>query len=289
MTLFSLLESLFFMSLAMSFLLIFLMVYHFKKRMDSLDRKNETLGDICKTLVQEIESVKCARAQPLPSRMMMNPQHAFESFCDVQNGGEATFLPLEDFFRKMKASSSSSPSTIEILEDQDVNVVVDVIDDDDEAKTDSDRSSDDSDSDSDSVTVTEATFKILDDDDELVVQIIEDDPPQFYASASMNDHFENENVSMPSLESIIPTTPSVDVAPTILTIIPPIQLLELEEPLEGSVIDGSVLTEPDSKFSKRTLNKMTVQMLRDLAAQEGHTAGGKMKKKELMAMFIEGV
>lgn len=34
------------------------MVYHFKKRMDVLEQNNETLGDICKTIIKELETFK---------------------------------------------------------------------------------------------------------------------------------------------------------------------------------------------------------------------------------------
>lgn len=61
-SLFSVLESFFFLCLAVSFILILLMVYHFKKRVDALERNNETLVDICKNVVQELDHLK--NAQP---------------------------------------------------------------------------------------------------------------------------------------------------------------------------------------------------------------------------------
>ena len=55
---FSLLESFLFLFLGISFILVLLMVYHFKKRLDVMEKKNETLGDICKTMVRQIEQIK---------------------------------------------------------------------------------------------------------------------------------------------------------------------------------------------------------------------------------------
>jgi fucose permease len=45
MNIFSLLESFFFFFLGLSFILILLMVYHFKKRLDVLEKTNESLGE----------------------------------------------------------------------------------------------------------------------------------------------------------------------------------------------------------------------------------------------------
>jgi hypothetical protein len=62
---FSLLESFFFLCLGISFVLILLMVQYFKKRLDSLEKSNEALGDICKTIVSELNTLK--RDTPPPS------------------------------------------------------------------------------------------------------------------------------------------------------------------------------------------------------------------------------
>lgn len=58
MNLFSLLESVLFLCFGISFIMVLLMFYHFKKRLDILEKKNETLGDICKTMVKQIENIK---------------------------------------------------------------------------------------------------------------------------------------------------------------------------------------------------------------------------------------
>ena len=63
MTIFSLLESFFFLFLGISFILVLLMVYHFKKKLDTIEKKNETLQDICKTICEELDFVK-SQSQP---------------------------------------------------------------------------------------------------------------------------------------------------------------------------------------------------------------------------------
>lgn len=58
MSFFPMVETFFFISLGISFLLIFLMVYHFKNRVDSLEQSNVALADICKAMVYEMETMK---------------------------------------------------------------------------------------------------------------------------------------------------------------------------------------------------------------------------------------
>ena len=105
MTLFSLLESLFFMSLALAFFLIFLMVYHFKQRIDALDRKNEMLGDICKTLVKEIDMVKETTQTPPPQSFFPNtqPSFTFQSFPEPEELMMSDdYNPLQHLFAQLK-------------------------------------------------------------------------------------------------------------------------------------------------------------------------------------------
>jgi hypothetical protein len=55
---FPMVESFFFLSLGISFFLIFLMVYHFKNRVNTLEKNNEALADICQMMVAELEVLK---------------------------------------------------------------------------------------------------------------------------------------------------------------------------------------------------------------------------------------
>ena len=73
---FSLLESFLFLFLGISFILILLMVYHFKKRLDVIEKKNETLGDICKTIVKQIEQLKTENVIPKGESVSKQPNPA---------------------------------------------------------------------------------------------------------------------------------------------------------------------------------------------------------------------
>ena len=51
-------DSFFFLSLGITFILLFLMAFHFKTRISAIERKNNTLTDICTTMVSEIGTLK---------------------------------------------------------------------------------------------------------------------------------------------------------------------------------------------------------------------------------------
>lgn len=58
MSLFNFMDTFFFISLGITFILILLLVYHFKQRMTSLEQKNDTMFEIINNIVKEITNVK---------------------------------------------------------------------------------------------------------------------------------------------------------------------------------------------------------------------------------------
>lgn len=77
---FNFIESFFLLSLGITFVLIVLLVYHFKQRLSSMEQKCDTMFDIVQNLVKELKSVKtacqeqsgggCMRADPLMSQFV---------------------------------------------------------------------------------------------------------------------------------------------------------------------------------------------------------------------------
>jgi hypothetical protein len=59
MGIFSFIETFFFLSLAVSFVLILLLVYHFKQRISLLERKYDTIGCIISDVAKEMTMMKC--------------------------------------------------------------------------------------------------------------------------------------------------------------------------------------------------------------------------------------
>ena len=61
MGLFSFIETFFFISLAITFVLILLLVYHFKQRIITVEQKCDTMFDIINTMVQEIQYLRASQ------------------------------------------------------------------------------------------------------------------------------------------------------------------------------------------------------------------------------------
>uniref|UniRef100_A0A6C0HJI1 Rho termination factor N-terminal domain-containing protein n=1 Tax=viral metagenome TaxID=1070528 RepID=A0A6C0HJI1_9ZZZZ len=55
---FQLVDCFFFISLGITFLLLFLMAFHFKTRISTLEKKNNALAEMCTTIVNKISQVK---------------------------------------------------------------------------------------------------------------------------------------------------------------------------------------------------------------------------------------
>jgi len=60
---FNFIETFFFISLGITFVLILLLVYHFKQRMSSLEQKCDTMFEIINNMVKELTMLRAAQAQ----------------------------------------------------------------------------------------------------------------------------------------------------------------------------------------------------------------------------------
>ena len=69
---FQLIDSFFFISLGITFVLLFLMAFHFKNRVSALENKNNALTEICNTIVHEINQVKQIVSVSTPSTSNYN-------------------------------------------------------------------------------------------------------------------------------------------------------------------------------------------------------------------------
>jgi hypothetical protein len=58
MSAFSMIESFFFLSLGITFVLIILLIYHFKQRITTIEQKSDTMFDIVQNLAKELNSMK---------------------------------------------------------------------------------------------------------------------------------------------------------------------------------------------------------------------------------------
>ena len=67
---FNIIETFFFLSLGITFVLILLLVYHFKQRLSSLENKCDTVFEIISNIVKELNNIKHIQTS---NTIMMNP------------------------------------------------------------------------------------------------------------------------------------------------------------------------------------------------------------------------
>ena len=104
MSIFNFIETFFFISLGITFVLISLLVYHFRQRIIVLESKNDTMFEIINNIVKEITNVRNSILYMNPSQMdlmqhsNLMQQHLSEQFDDehVQHHIEHTIIENDD-------------------------------------------------------------------------------------------------------------------------------------------------------------------------------------------------
>ena len=112
MTIFSLLESFFFLFLGISFILVLLMVYHFKKKLETIEKKNETLQDICKTICEELDFVKSQSHQPDVKPQNIDPFYLNYHKVNDNYHHNANQASISDIFKTILVSSGGGNVSI---------------------------------------------------------------------------------------------------------------------------------------------------------------------------------
>jgi hypothetical protein len=249
MGIFNYIDTFFFISLGITFILILLLVFHFKQRVADLEEKNATMFEIINNIVKEVSSVK-------------------ENCCLVN-----TIRPHEE---KIPVDfcclpTISRPKTEKI-------VVSDAESDDDYSESADDESlySDDEDDEDSSKNVPEL-LNILDDAnlEENSIKIINVEITETI------DVFESENVSENNdddrIEEVVNLADPEEIQ---------IEKLESDTNQESLVLEGPALDSQSVETSKDIYRKMTLQALKTLVITKGlHTDPSKMKKNELLRLL----
>ena len=268
MTIFSLLESFFFLFLGISFILVLLMVYHFKKKLDTIERKNETLQDICKTICEELDFVKSqSQSQPqLVKTQNIDPFYLnYHPANQNNNSIDQEFLPnVSELFKTILVSGggNSIPDALDIQNYENEEL--------------------------DDVHSYEEDFEYQEETDttDSSVEEVEDfeEENQDRVFVLKLDEHPDEHVFNPE-ESRVEELDQ-DIEEEILEIREEIEE-EIEAPIEKPLDE---IDDMESKFNstKAALQKLTLQMLRTMVIKEGLcTDPSKLKKLDLIQIVLD--
>lgn len=278
-------DTFFFISLGVTFILLFLVAFHFKTRIGQVERKNETLTEICTTLVSEIGLLKTS----VQNQSMVTQ---YDSIPNVRYSQLDTMI-----YNNFHGGSQTTDKTDYV--DKDVN------DEDDDSSTDTSSSGEEADDEENDEESDEENDdnNIIDEENAVSVTVdpvvLEDEHKIVLMDQSILDVSLVESDSTDDLVDQIIANDIVD--ETMKEIINEIDdgdgVEEVELDIQSEMTtqsalnrqlqsSSSVSVQPTGSLKEMSMNgykKLTIQKLRTVVIREGLCADpSKMKKQELL-------
>jgi len=291
MGVFGFIENFFFVSLGILFVLVLLLVYHFKKRMAVAEKKSESMYGLLSTLVKEIKNIRStfgsgsAGAKPtaapaeqpnLASSPSGNKSKTEpEISVSIKNLPSPEIITLDLAATEIPVSVAGASKKIVVSDDSDSET----------EEYDSDDSDFESEDDFEGVVIEKTQHSAKQDDDTSSESIQEDG----YNSESDTES-DVENIVLDLTPLKVQTSVEEVVLSQAVEVLPPaseskvesVSLDDLALPSTPSIGTDSVTEKPSSDH----LRKMNINQLRTIAIQRGITADtSKMKKNELIHLI----
>jgi hypothetical protein len=254
MGVFNLIETFFFLSLAITFVLILLLVNHFKQRINTIEQKCDTMFEIINNMMQQIDSMVHR------INIMQKPQ--FMSYAPFsKTTPEIATVNVEEL-RSTDQISMVMKDKIVVSDDEDDEEEDDESEYDESECNDSEGDNDEDEWDDENVVTDESKIKIINVDiqDKINVENLEEDEGQEITTDLEEVH------------------PEVDM----------VQMIE-ESEIQIEKVDNDVSYINDDnnhENSKDVYNKMNVQDLKKLVITKGLCSdASKLKKNELLKLL----
>ena len=275
MKLFNMLESVFFVTLGISCVLLMLLIYHFKQRLTKLEQSSETMFELLNNIVSELSGIKQTvineqnpNAAGYP--MMMHPTHKIPVTLSDNESEENSLPDLIENIQITKNNDASEEDDSEYNSEEE-----DDSDDEREEEDDSDDESEDNETDSEN----ESENKSITEEQTSEVKVV---------SVDINNSISNDVSS--NIDDVPEdlTTDSLDE--------PEVQPVEIDtEKIEEVHVNKLDITDDlEETASQQTTTsnsvdvyrKMNVPSLKSLVIEKGLTSDpSKMKKNELIALL----
>ena len=113
---FPFLDSFFYISLAITFGLILLMVYHFKNRIHALEEKNQDMGELCQMIIKELQDIKQIQTTMVQLPQQAQPEPPQPSYLYTQVPGSYQKLVVTD---DVMMQNMDEDLETEVIEDDD--------------------------------------------------------------------------------------------------------------------------------------------------------------------------
>ena len=275
MKLFNMLESVFFVTLGISCVLLMLLIYHFKQRLTKLEQSSETMFELFNNIVSELSGIKQTvineqnpNAAGYP--MMMHPTHKIPVTLS-DNESEENSLP--DLIENIQITKNNDAS-----EEDDSEYNSEEEDDSDDEREEEDDSDDESE-DNETYSENESENKSITEEQTSEVKVV---------SVDINNSISNDvssNIDDVPEDSITDSLDEPEVQPV------EIDTEKIEEVHVNKLditddIEETASQQTTTSNSVDVYRKMNVPSLKSLVIEKGLSSDpSKMKKNELIALL----
>ena len=272
MAFFNFIETFFFISLGITFVLVLLLVYHFKQRVSGLEHKCDTMFEIINDIVKQMNTVRMQNNVPFMnvfnplSKSIPEIQHFINETMDInENDYKNEIEEVEDDDEDEDDNDNEEDADDdEDADEDDDNDNDDDVDDEDDNEEDAD----DEDDDDDDNYNDEGSIKIIN------VNITESNEITELAIEELTDNNENDINELETVES-------VNVEPiNVEKIIP----LEQEENVES---ERDIINKKESE--KEIYKKMSMNALKTLVISKGLCSDASRLKKHDLLKLLENI
>ena len=265
MGVFNIIETFFFLSLAVTFILILLLVNHFKQRINVLEQKCDTMFEVINSMLQDIGNLSKVFSFSDPRIQAMHPVFTESFYANFAANNEAS-----------DRSKSNPEVVVELNDDSDEKIVVS----DDEDENDDEDYSDDDEYDGDEDESDEEEEENEDEGSDPKIKIVNLDILD--NKIVVETLPENGDIT---LEEVVDDSNDEDLE-EINTEIPGIQVLKMDAVDEPSTDDNVTYEENAIINQKDVYNKMTVQELKKVVITMGLCSdASKLKKPDLLKLL----
>ena len=297
MALFNFIETFFFISLAITFLLILLLVYHFKQRLGATEHKCDGMFEIVNNIVKELNVLRNAQinaAQFSGFQHTSPPAHTPFHLNKSVPMSHPPFHFQQSFSNNTEDANNIFVSIVEndtTVKTPTVNDVVELNDDDSEDEYDSeDDSEDDSDDEYESDYDSDAELP-----EEIIIDTTMDIDTTTKVTVQEDETF--ESITTPEIKVItidetvtIPveiTEPVILVTQDTISAVPEIQVEKLENTeFDNTEQDDAPSHDDHTSATKEIYRKMNIHTLKTLVITKGLCSDpSKMKKPELIKLL----
>ena len=249
---FLMLESFFFITLGISCILLLMLIYHFKGRLNQMETNQQTLFEVVNNIVQELTEIKRITINNASNMSYNNVQEKINVDFDDDNDVPDLNVNENIVMQHVDEESDSDSEDEEYSDDSDL-----------ESEDEDEDENEDENEDEDEIS-----------DDVKVVSVdIDDSLDEIQQQDESNGLEDQEQEQEENLEEVDIDTQEMD----------NIKVSKLEE---TSVLEESDNVSLSSSVSKSMYKKMNVASLKALVIEKGLTTDpGKMKKNELIDLL----